>query len=156
VIIGARRGEACGSGFRCGCLGLLHMDIVRERLEREYDLELLATTPNVEYVVHTTAGAETLVRSPADRPPATRIERIEEPFVRCTVLVPQDGVGAVMGLCQDRRGVFVTMEPIEQRQQIVYALPLAEIVLDFYDQLKSCTRGYASLDYELVGLRESP
>jgi GTP-binding protein LepA len=148
--------RALGFGFRCGFLGLLHMDIVRERLEREYDLELLATTPNVEYVVHTTAGEEILVRSPAELPPATRIERIEEPYVRCTILVPQDGVGAVMGLCQDRRGQFVTMEPIEQRQQVVYDMPLAEIVLDFYDQLKSRTRGYASLDYELIGNRESP
>jgi GTP-binding protein LepA len=148
--------QALGFGFRCGFLGLLHMDIVRERLEREYDLELLATTPNVEYRVTTTGGDELAVRSPTDLPPVTSIERIEEPYVRCTILVPQEGVGAVMGLCQDRRGVFVTMEPIENRQQVVYDLPLAEIVLDFYDQLKSRTRGYASLDYELVGYRESP
>jgi GTP-binding protein LepA len=148
--------QALGFGFRCGFLGLLHMDIVRERLEREYDLELLATTPNVEYRVTTTGGEVTAVRSPVDLPPVTSIETIEEPFVRATVLVPQDGVGAVMGLCQDRRGVFVTMEPIENRQQVVYDLPLAEIVLDFYDQLKSRTRGYASLDYEIVGYRESP
>jgi len=148
--------QALGFGFRCGFLGLLHMDIVRERLEREYDLELLATTPNVEYRVTTTAGELVPVRSPAELPNPSRIERIEEPYVRCTILVPRDGVGAVMGLCQDRRGVFVTMEPIEERQQIVYDLPLAEIVLDFYDQLKSRTRGYASLDYELDGYRESP
>ena len=147
---------ALGFGFRCGFLGLLHMDIVRERLEREYDLELLATTPNVEYRVTTTAGEEIAVRSPSDLPDPSMIARIEEPFVRATVLVPQEGVGAVMGLCQDRRGVFVTMEPIEGRQQIVYDLPLAEIVLDFYDQLKSRTRGYASLDYDLNGYRESP
>jgi len=148
--------QALGFGFRCGFLGLLHMDIVRERLEREYDLDLLATTPNVEYRVTTTQGEELLVRSPVDLPPTTRIERIEEPYMRCTVLVPADHVGAVMGLCQDRRGKFVTMEPIEGRQQLVYDLPLAEIVLDFYDQLKSRTRGYASLDYDLVGYRESP
>jgi len=148
--------RALGFGYRCGFLGLLHMDIVRERLEREYDLELLATTPNVEYRVTTTAGETRAVRSPAELPPTTQIERIEEPYVRCMILVPQDGVGAVMGLCQDRRGTFVTMEPLEQRQQIVYDLPLAEIVLDFYDQLKSRTRGYASLDYEVIGLRESP
>ena len=147
--------QALGFGFRCGFLGLLHMDIVRERLEREYDLELLATTPNVEYRVTTTQGEVTPVRSPAELPPTTNIALIEEPFVRCTILVPSDGVGAVMGLCQDRRGVFVTMEPIENRQQIVYDMPLAEIVLDFYDQLKSRTRGYASLDYEIVGYRES-
>jgi GTP-binding protein LepA len=148
--------RALGFGFRCGFLGLLHMDIVRERLEREYDLDLLATTPNVEYRVFLTTGQEVPVRSPGDLPEPTAIERIEEPFVRCTVLVPQEHVGAVMGLCQERRGRFVTMEPIEQRQQIVYDLPLAEIVLDFYDQLKSRTRGYASLDYELAGYRESP
>jgi GTP-binding protein LepA len=148
--------QALGFGFRCGFLGLLHMDIVRERLEREYDLELLATTPNVEYRVTTTSGEVLGVRSPAELPNPSRIETIEEPFVRCSILVPRDGVGAVMGLCQDRRGVFVTMEPIEERQQIVYDLPLAEIVLDFYDQLKSRTRGYASLDYDLNGYREGP
>jgi GTP-binding protein LepA len=148
--------QALGFGFRCGFLGLLHMDIVRERLEREYDLELLATTPNVEYRVTDTSGVVRAVRSPGELPPPTSIDIIEEPFVRATILVPQDGIGAVMGLCQDRRGVFVTMEPIEHRQQIVYDLPLAEIVLDFYDQLKSRTRGYASLDYELAGYRESP
>jgi len=148
--------QALGFGFRCGFLGLLHMDIVRERLEREYDLELLATTPNVEYEVTTTAGDELGVRSPADLPPATNVESIREPYVRCTILVPSDGVGAVMQLCQERRGSYVTMTPIEQRQQIVYDLPLAEIVTDYYDQLKSRTRGYASLDYEVVGYRESP
>jgi GTP-binding protein LepA len=148
--------QALGFGFRCGFLGLLHMDIVRERLEREYGLVLLMTVPNVEYRVTDTQGETRPVRSPVELPPPTTIERIEEPYVRCTVLVPQDGVGAVMGLCQDRRGTFVTMEPIENRQQIVYDMPLAEIVLDFYDQLKSRTRGYASLDYELIGYRESP
>jgi GTP-binding protein LepA len=148
--------QALGFGFRCGFLGLLHMDIVRERLEREYDLELLATTPNVEYQLTTTGGDELSVRSPVELPPPTNIERISEPYVRCTILVPADGVGAVMQLCQERRGQYVTMTPIEQRQQIVYDLPLAEIVTDFYDQLKSRTRGYASLDYELAGYRESP
>ena len=148
--------QALGFGFRCGFLGLLHMDIVRERLEREYDLELLATTPNVEYQLTTTSGDELSVRSPVELPPPTNIASIREPYVRCTILVPADGVGAVMQLCQERRGQYVTMTPIEQRQQIVYDLPLAEIVTDFYDQLKSRTRGYASLDYELGGYRESP
>ncbi|MEQ9094523.1 MAG: translation elongation factor 4, partial [Miltoncostaeaceae bacterium] len=148
--------QALGFGFRCGFLGLLHMDIVRERLEREYVLVLLMTVPNVEYRVTDTAGEVTAVRAPVELPPPTKIETIEEPYVRCTVLVPVEGVGAVMGLCQDRRGTFVTMEPLENRQQIIYDLPLAEIVLDFYDQLKSRTRGYASLDYELIGYRESP
>jgi len=148
--------QALGFGFRCGFLGLLHMDIVRERLEREYDLELLATTPTVEYQLTTTGGDELAVRSPVELPPPTNIDSIREPYVRCTILVPTDGVGAVMQLCQERRGQYVTMTPIEQRQQIVYDLPLAEIVTDFYDQLKSRTRGYASLDYELAGYRESP
>jgi GTP-binding protein LepA len=148
--------QALGFGFRCGFLGLLHMDIIRERLEREYDLDLITTTPNVEYEVTTTSGDLLEVRSPVDLPNPNHIEQIEEPYVRCTMLVPQDGVGAVMGLCQERRGAFVTMTPIENRQQVVYDMPLAEIVLDFYDQLKSRTRGYASLDYEMIGNRVSP
>jgi GTP-binding protein LepA len=148
--------QALGFGFRCGFLGLLHMDIVRERLEREYDLELLATTPNVEYRVTTTSGRVVEVHSPSELPSATEIETIEEPYVRCSVLVPNGFVGAVMGLCQERRGEYVTMEAIEQRQQIVYDLPLSEIVLDFYDQLKSRTRGYGSLDYDVIGDRASP
>ncbi|MSO44382.1 MAG: elongation factor 4 [Thermoleophilia bacterium] len=142
--------QALGFGFRCGFLGLLHMDIIRERLEREYDLALITTTPTVEYAVTTISGSVVSVRSPADLPNPSQIEQIEEPFVRCTILVPRDHVGAVMGLCQERRGSFVTMTPIENRQQVVYDMPLAEIVLDFYDQLKSRTRGYASLDYEIV------
>ena len=148
--------QALGFGFRCGFLGLLHMDIVRERLEREYDLELLATTPNVAYRVISTTGEEILVKSPADLPNPSNIERIFEPFVRCSVLVPSEYVGSIMELCQERRGSFVTMEPIENRQQIVYDLPLAEIVMDFYDQLKSRTKGYASLDYDIIGDKESP
>ncbi len=147
--------QALGFGFRCGFLGLLHMDIVRERLEREYDLELITTTPNVEYRAFLTGGGETDVHSPGELPHVTEIERIEEPYVRATILVPNDHVGAVMGLCQDKRGVFITMEAIENRQQIRYDLPLSEIVLDFYDMLKSRTRGYASLDYEIDGYRES-
>ncbi|MFM9018450.1 MAG: translation elongation factor 4 [Actinomycetota bacterium] len=148
--------QALGFGFRCGFLGLLHMDIIRERLEREYDLDLITTTPNVEYEVTTTSGEHLEVRSPVDLPSPNHIEQIEEPYVRCTMLVPQDFVGAVMGLCQERRGNFVTMTPIENRQQVVYDMPLAEIVLDFYDQLKSRTRGYASLDYDPIGYRQSP
>ena len=148
--------QALGFGFRCGFLGLLHMDIVRERLEREYDLELLATTPNVAYRVISTTGEEILVKSPAELPNPSNIESIFEPFVRCSVLVPSEYVGSIMELCQERRGSFVTMEPIENRQQIVYDLPLAEIVMDFYDQLKSRTKGYASLDYDIIGDKESP
>ncbi len=148
--------QALGFGFRCGFLGLLHMDIVRERLEREYDLSLITTTPTVEYAVTTTGGDVLAVRSPVDLPSPNHIEQIAEPYVRCAMLVPQDGVGALMGLCQERRGQFVTMTPIENRQQVVYDMPMGEIVLDFYDQLKSRTRGYASLDYERIGNRVSP
>jgi GTP-binding protein LepA len=146
--------QALGFGFRCGFLGLLHMDIVRERLEREYDLELLATTPNVEYEVTLTDGSEITVHSPADMPDRVRIAEVREPYIRASILCPRDAVGAVMELCQERRGQHVGMTFLsEQRVQIQYDLPLAEIVLDFFDQLKSRTRGYASLDYELIGTR---
>jgi GTP-binding protein LepA len=148
--------QALGFGFRCGFLGLLHMDIVRERLEREYDLELLATTPNVEYEVVLTDGSEVDVHSPTDMPERGRIAEVREPFIRATILAPKEHVGAVMELCQERRGAHVDMSFLsEARVQIRYDLPLAEIVLDFFDQLKSRTRGYASLDYELIGTRPS-
>jgi GTP-binding protein LepA len=146
--------QALGFGFRCGFLGLLHMDIVRERLEREYDLELLATTPNVEYEVTLTDGEEIKVHSPSEMPERGRIEEIREPYIRATILCPKDHVGAVMDLCQERRGTHVDMSFLsEARVQLRYDLPLAEIVLDFFDQLKSRTKGYASLDYEVLGMR---
>jgi GTP-binding protein LepA len=146
--------QALGFGFRCGFLGLLHMDIVRERLEREYDLELLATTPNVEYEVSLTDGAAVTVHSPSDMPDRARIAEIREPYIRATILCPKEHVGAVMELCQERRGHHADMSFLsEARVQLRYDLPLAEIVLDFFDQLKSRTRGYASLDYELIGMR---
>jgi GTP-binding protein LepA len=146
--------QALGFGFRCGFLGLLHMDIVRERLEREYDLELLATTPNVEYEVTLTDGAEAVVHSPSEMPDRARIAEVREPFIRATILCPREHVGAVMDLCQERRGSHVDMHFLsEQRVQLRYDLPLAEIVLDFFDQLKSRTKGYASLDYEVLGMR---
>ena len=148
--------QALGFGFRCGFLGLLHMDIVRERLEREYDLELLATTPNVEYEVTLTDGGERVVHSPADMPDRDLIEEIREPYIRATIICPKEHVGAVMELSQERRGEHVDMSYLsEQRVQVQYDLPLAEIVLDFFDQLKSRTKGYASLDYELLGTRPS-
>jgi GTP-binding protein LepA len=147
--------EALGFGFRCGFLGLLHMDIVRERLEREYDLELLATAPTVEYDVTLTNGEEVVVHSPSDMPDRAEIAAIEEPYIRATILTPKEHVGAVMELCQERRGTHVDMTFLSQeRVQLHYDLPLAEIVLDFFDQLKSRTKGYASLDYELIGMRE--
>ncbi|MBI5869361.1 MAG: elongation factor 4 [Actinobacteria bacterium] len=148
--------RALGFGFRCGFLGLLHMDIVRERLEREYNLDLLATTPNVEYEVRQTDGSEIIVHSPADMPDPGIIEVMREPYVRVSILVPSDFVGGVMDICQERRGDFEDMQYLSSsRVQIHYQLPLAEIVLDFFDQLKSRTKGYASLDYEMSGMRES-
>jgi GTP-binding protein LepA len=148
--------QALGFGFRCGFLGLLHMDIVRERLEREYDLELLATTPNVRYDVELIGGDRVEVHSPVEMPDPGQIEAIAEPFIRASIIAPAGHVGAVMELCQGRRGEHVDMHYLSpERVQIRYDLPLAEIVLDFYDQLKSRTAGYASLDYEPIENRTS-
>jgi GTP-binding protein LepA len=149
--------DALGFGFRCGFLGLLHMDIVRERLEREYDLELLATTPNVRYEVELINTGEVVeVRSPTDMPDPASIESISEPYIRATIITPNDHVGAVMELCQKRRGEHVGLHYLSPtRVQVQYDLPLAEIVLDFFDQLKSRSKGYASLDYEPIGNRPS-
>jgi len=148
--------EALGFGFRCGFLGLLHMDIVRERLEREYDLELLATTPNVRYEVRTHGGEVVEVHSPAEMPDPGEIEEIREPYIRATLVAPSEYVGPIMELCQKRRGAHVGMHYLSpERVQLQYDLPLAEIVLDFYDLLKSGTRGYASLDYEPIGMHAS-
>jgi GTP-binding protein LepA len=148
--------DALGFGFRCGFLGLLHMDIVRERLEREYDLELLATMPSVEFDVTLTDGRELEVHNPSDMPDPGTIAEIREPFIRASVIAPKEYVGAVMELCQERRGEHAGMHYLSpERVQMTYELPLAEIVLDFFDQLKSRTRGYASLDYELSGMRPS-
>src|SRR5690242_3545560 len=148
--------DALGFGFRCGFLGLLHMDIVRERLEREYDLELLATMPSVEFDVTLTSGEELIVHNPSDMPDPGTVQEIREPFIRASVIAPTEFVGAVMELCQERRGQHAGMHYLSpERVQMTYDLPLAEIVLDFFDQLKSRTRGYASLDYELDGVRPS-
>jgi GTP-binding protein LepA len=158
--------DALGFGFRCGFLGLLHMDIVRERLEREYDLELLATMPSVEYEVTLRAptdaeggplvGSVLPVHSPNDMPDPGRVADVREPYIRASILTPKGFVGPIMELCQERRGEHAGMHFLSQeRVQLTYDLPLAEIVLDFFDQLKSRTRGYASLDYELIGRRES-
>ena len=148
--------DALGFGFRCGFLGLLHMDIVRERLEREYDLELLATMPSVEFDVTLTNGDELEVHNPSDMPDPGSIAEIREPFIRASVIAPKEFVGAVMELCQERRGEHLGMHYLSpERVQMTYDLPLAEIVLDFFDQLKSRTRGYASLDYELNGTKPS-
>ncbi len=148
--------DALGFGFRCGFLGLLHMDIVRERLEREYDLELLATMPSVEYEVTMADGEVIPLHSPNDMPDPSKVLEIREPYIRASILTPKEFVGQIMELCQDRRGTHSGMHFLsEERVQLTYDLPLAEIVLDFFDQLKSRTRGYASLDYDVIGLRES-
>jgi GTP-binding protein LepA len=148
--------DALGFGFRCGFLGLLHMDIVRERLEREYDLELMATMPSVGFEVTRTDGEVLEIHAPSDMPDPARIQEIREPYIRASILCPKEFIGAVMELCQDRRGEHAGMHYLSaDRVQISYDLPLAEIVLDFFDQLKSRTRGYASLDYEITGLRPS-
>jgi GTP-binding protein LepA len=145
--------NALGFGFRCGFLGLLHMEIVRERLEREFDLDLLVTAPNVAYRVVTLASEEVEVHNPAEMPPD--IERVEEPYIRASIIVPKEYVGPVMELCNERRGRFDHMEYLsEERPLLIYELPLAEVVVDFYDQLKSRTRGYASFDYDVIGFRE--
>jgi GTP-binding protein LepA len=145
--------QALGFGFRCGFLGLLHMEIVRERLEREFDLDLLVTAPNVAYRVMTPAGEEVEVHNPAEMP--REVERIDEPYIKASIIVPKDYVGPVMELNTERRGRFDHMEYLsEERVHLLYELPLAEIVLDYYDQLKSRTRGYASFDYDVIGFRE--
>src|SRR5215211_6970836 len=145
--------QALGFGFRCGFLGLLHMEIVRERLEREFDLDLLVTAPNVAYRVTSKTDEVLEVHNPAEMP--AEVERVEEPYIKASIIVPKDHVGAVMELCTERRGSFDHMEYLsEQRVLLSYELPLAEVVIEFYDQLKSRTRGYASFDYDLVGFRE--
>jgi GTP-binding protein LepA len=145
--------QALGFGFRCGFLGLLHMEIVRERLEREFDLDLLVTAPNVAYRVLTKEGLELEVHNPAEMP--AEVERVEEPYIRASIIVPKEYVGPVMELATERRGRFDHMEYLsEERAVLIYELPLAEVVIDFYDQLKSRTRGYASFDYDIVGFRE--
>ncbi|NLV92082.1 MAG: elongation factor 4 [Firmicutes bacterium] len=145
---------ALGFGFRCGFLGLLHMDIIQERLEREFDIALIATAPSVEYRVTTTDGSVRLIENPADFPEQNEIELIEEPFVEASIVVPEQWVGAIMELCQNKRGIFSNMEYLTpERTRLVYELPLSEILLEFFDQLKSRTKGYASLDYEFIGYK---
>ena len=147
---------ALGFGFRCGFLGLLHMDVIQERLEREYNLGLIMTAPSVVYHVYRTDGNMVEVSNPADLPPQTEIDRIEEPCVKATVIVPKDYVGAVMEISQEKRGVFQTMDYLDAtRVMVVYHIPLNEILYDYFDRLKSATRGYASLDYELIDYQTS-
>ena len=142
---------ALGFGYRCGFLGLLHMDVIQERLEREYNLKLITTAPSVIYHVHKTNGEILQVDNPSKLPPATEIDFIEEPYVKATVIVPNDYVGAVMEISQNKRGEFKTMDYLDvNRVMIIYHIPLSEIIYDYFDKLKSSTRGYASLDYELA------
>ncbi|MFT8668345.1 MAG: translation elongation factor 4 [Liquorilactobacillus hordei] len=145
---------ALGFGFRCGFLGLLHMDVVQERLEREFNMDLITTAPSVTYDVELTDGNHKVVSNPAEMPESTAIKAINEPFVKATIMVPNDYVGAVMELCQAKRGKFVTMEYLDDyRVNVIYVMPLSEIIFDFFDKLKSSTKGYASLDYDLDGTR---
>ena len=147
---------ALGFGFRCGFLGLLHMEIVRERLEREFNLALIATAPSVEYQVHTTGGQVIYIDNPSAMPPMNHIESIEEPFFKVSILTPSEYTGTIMELCQHRRGELVKMDYLSpERLEMIYRIPLAEVVVDFFDALKSRTKGYASLDYELDGYAES-
>src|SRR5215472_12849853 len=147
--------EALGFGFRCGFLGLLHMEIIQERLEREFDLDLITTAPSVVYNVYKTDGTMARVENPAKLPPQQQIDHIEEPFVRMSIHVPAEHVGAVLSLCQDKRGVQVGLQYAStDRVIITYELPFGEVLFDFHDKLKSVSRGYASMDYELIGFRE--
>lgn len=152
----AETSQALGFGFRCGFLGLLHMEIIQERIEREFNIDLITTAPSVIYHVNLTDGSNIVVDNPADMPEPGVIECVEEPYVKATVMVPNDYVGAVMELAQNKRGNFITMEYLDDiRVSIVYEIPLSEIVYDFFDQLKSSTKGYASFDYELIGYKAS-
>ena len=152
----AETSQALGFGFRCGFLGLLHMDVVQERLEREYNLTLIATAPSVIYHCYLTDGSMVLIDNPAHLPDVQKILYLQEPYVKATIMVPNEYVGAVMELCQNKRGVYKEMHYIDDtRNQIEYELPLGEIVFDFFDKLKSCTKGYASFDYDLIGYQTS-
>jgi GTP-binding protein LepA len=147
---------ALGFGFRCGFLGLLHMEIIQERLEREYELILITTAPTVVYRIVTTAGEELFIENPAKLPSPSAIERFEEPFIQATIIAPERYVGNILKMCQDRRGTQKGLQYLDPtRVMLTYELPLNEVILDFYDRLKSKTQGYASLDYEIIGYRES-
>ncbi|MEC1522912.1 translation elongation factor 4 [Neobacillus niacini] len=148
--------QALGFGFRCGFLGLLHMEIIQERIEREFKIDLITTAPSVIYDVHMTNGTQLKVDNPSNLPDPQKIDHVEEPYVKATMMAPNEYVGAIMELCQQKRGIFMDMQyQGENRVGIIYEIPLAEIVYDFFDQLKSSTRGYASFDYELIGYKPS-
>jgi GTP-binding protein LepA len=146
---------ALGLGFRCGFLGLLHLEIVQERLEREFDLDLITTAPSVAYKVHQTDGSELNLHNPADMPDIMKIASIDEPWIKATIMVPDEFLGSVLGLCTERRGTQIELTYVGNRAMAIYRLPLNEVVFDFYDRLKSISRGYASFDYEMDGYAES-
>jgi len=145
---------ALGFGFRCGFLGLLHLEIIQERLEREFNLDLISTAPSVVYKLQLRDGETIELHNPADMPDVMKIETIEEPWIRATILTPDDHLGAVLKLCQDRRGIQIDLNYVGKRAMVVYDLPLNEVVFDFYDRLKSISRGYASFDYAITDYRE--
>ena len=152
----AETSQALGFGFRCGFLGMLHMEIIQERIEREFNIDIIATAPSVIYKVEKTDGTLVDVSNPSEMPDPQKINKITEPFVKASIMVPNDYVGAVMDLCQKKRGIFLNMQYIDDtRVNITYDIPLSEIVFDFFDQLKSNTKGYASFDYELTGYKDS-
>jgi GTP-binding protein LepA len=146
--------SALGMGFRCGFLGLLHLEIIQERLEREYDVDLITTAPSVVYQMTLTDGREVELHNPADMPDPTKIEEMREPWIKGTIMVPDEYLGSVLTLCTEKRGEQVDLTYVSGRAMVVYRLPLNEVVFDFYDRLKSCSRGYASFDYQLDGYRE--
>jgi GTP-binding protein LepA len=150
----AESSQALGFGFRCGFLGLLHMEIIQERLEREFDLDMIATAPSVVYRVHLTNGESLELYNPADMPDVVRIDHIEEPWIKATIMLPDEYLGGILQLCQERRGIQVELTYVGSRAMLVYRLPLNEVVFDFYDRLKSISRGYASFDYALDGYEE--
>lgn len=152
----AETSQALGFGFRCGFLGLLHMDVVQERIEREYHIDLIATAPSVVYHAYLTDGSMITIDNPSMLPDVQRIDHVEEPFVRANIMTPKDYVGPIMELCQRKRGNYIDMVYLDDsRMNLIYELPLGEIVYDFFDKLKSCTKGYASLDYELIGYQSN-
>jgi GTP-binding protein LepA len=151
----AETSAALGFGFRCGFLGLLHLEIIQERLSREFDLDLIATAPSVVYHVYRTNGEMKELHNPVDMPDGSVIARIEEPWIKATIMVPDEYLGAVLALCSERRGAQVDLTYVGNRAMAVYRIPLNEVVFDFYDRLKSCSRGYASFDYVMDGYAES-
>ena len=146
--------SALGFGFRCGFLGLLHLEIIQERLEREFNLDLITTAPSVVYKINMTDGSQMELHNPADMPDVMKIKSIEEPWIKATIFVPDEHLGAVLKLCEERRGEQVDLTYVGNRAMAVYLLPLNEVVFDFYDRLKSISKGYASFDYEMIGYRE--